>query len=318
MAHHATRGHVDSATAKCEYGLTDTDLKALFSWQERDGARVYRLEDVKITQLRKESLRNIAQVAEQWYDGTELSDHAKALAWLYGPSQLVSRKMDEAAARMLFDRFVAFEAAISDMPYVSGTIAARDAYCHLLDEGALEGLLIRCRAEKLAIALRKRGLCLRRDSHTCAQYVYGRRDDLDEVVDIMQEMEWLMRNTEYADVMHSRVEDRRQQLFVDKDVWLPQRQYEEYIRRNINFVDLSEDSKRIAVTAWLMSNDPTGLYPRLRRFTMGGAALPPHPPSDKRINDKRINESPSDMAVKCINDALPINDYQHQPVSWLP
>jgi hypothetical protein len=57
------------------------------------------------------------------------------------------------------------------------------------------------RYHRLSAALAERGLRLRGDSSVCKQYVNGARDDLDDVVDIMDEMRFYYERTAYPKLL---------------------------------------------------------------------------------------------------------------------
>ena len=66
-----------------------------------------------------------------------------------------------------------------------------------LETGELRHLRADLRQSRLRWALQEHGLTLRTDSDVCAQYVDGRRTDLEEVVRVMREMDFFFSETAY-------------------------------------------------------------------------------------------------------------------------
>lgn len=62
---------------------------------------------------------------------------------------------------------------------------------------------LKTRRAQLDARLREKGLAIRQDSTTCRDYIEKRRDDIDQVVAIMEEMHWFFTYTDYADIISS-------------------------------------------------------------------------------------------------------------------
>ena len=108
------------------------------------------------------------------------------------------------------------------------------------------------RKKEIVAELGKVGLLLRSDSRMCAEYIDGSRDDLQEIVKVMIEMNFLHKYTDYADIM-KRVVQRQYDEIADLG-WLPTDEYEMLVEQ-IDFHALSQSAQRMALKAFKGNRD---------------------------------------------------------------
>lgn len=82
-------------------------------------------------------------------------------------------------------------------------------HCYLEGKTEEQAVAAAARTKGLWDALRAKRLELRRNSRVCSDYLAGRRDDMAEVVNIMEEMDWYFKNTRYGRYMRRQHEDYR-------------------------------------------------------------------------------------------------------------
>jgi len=100
------------------------------------------------------------------------------------------------------------------------------------------------RKNKLTIKLHENGLELRNDSRVCDDYINGIRNNMDEVITIMLEMNFFIKKTQYKNIMNNLINDYKKTIrenygFLEYD------EYQELIDDQIH--KLSDKAKKIAI-----------------------------------------------------------------------
>ena len=119
---------------------------------------------------------------------------------------------------------------------------------YIKDGGNLDTITASIRREDaLKKALKERGLTLRSDSRLCSEYIESGEIELEEVVEIMAEMDWLFKNTDYKNIMENEM---------GKQLKIAEQQrydYGYYERQDINDIrdKASRLSKDNALKKWL-------------------------------------------------------------------
>ena len=100
------------------------------------------------------------------------------------------------------------------------------------------------RKEMLMQRLAERGLALRDDSAVCSDYISGKRNDIDEVVTTMMQMNYFFTRTKYKRIMNRLITEFKQEIR-DTYGYMPYDEYHELMEEEIP--RLSERAKRMAV-----------------------------------------------------------------------
>lgn len=140
---------------------------------------------------------------------------------------------------------------------------------------------IKLRTKELVEKLKLRGLVLRSDSVLCSNYISGSNEYLlDEVVDIMEQMEWFFTNTPYSTYSkqydNERYESRKSTWYDYEDRYYNNRYYDSDDSDDLDYLDYlesrekskqeynkrkSEYVKRKCLKEWI-SNGKKGIYPQ--------------------------------------------------------
>lgn len=88
------------------------------------------------------------------------------------------------------------------------------------------------RKKDLADALRQYNLNIRADSRLCTDYINGDNDDLNEVVSIMRDMDFLYKHTNYPTVFNKMMEREARELKDMYGYWQQREEYVHYVSEN--------------------------------------------------------------------------------------
>lgn len=97
---------------------------------------------------------------------------------------------------------------------------------------------------KLQNELQAVGLELRADSRLCAEYIEGTLDDMEYIIEVMKEMDYLHKHTKYRYILNDLIEDWKDDLRESLG-WLPQEEYQEYFDEELP--SLSHRAKGMAL-----------------------------------------------------------------------
>jgi hypothetical protein len=100
------------------------------------------------------------------------------------------------------------------------------------------------RRELLIEKLKEHNLTLRNDSVVCDDYINGLRDDIDEVVMIMVEMNYYMTKTNYKTIMNDLISDLKKDI-KNNYGYLHPNEYNKIIKDEIP--NLSAMAKKLAI-----------------------------------------------------------------------
>lgn len=109
------------------------------------------------------------------------------------------------------------------------------------------------RERMLSQKLKEKGLSLRNDSFVCKEYITGNRDDIDNVVTIMMQMQYFMTKTNYQNIMKNTIYRYKYQLIYE-DHHRDDENIEELVQKHIPV--LSEEAKFKALQDKNIENIP--------------------------------------------------------------
>lgn len=86
-----------------------------------------------------------------------------------------------------------------------------------IEEIVKKEILVKERTEKLKLRLKNIGLQLRSDSKTCEQYINSKREDIENVIEIAQEMDYLYNHTNYSNNLQKIINKNTQYIDDESD-----------------------------------------------------------------------------------------------------
>lgn len=184
-------------------------------------------------------------ICDQYIDGSikKIDDFVKKLEEHDNKMKLLrNRKID--LIEKLNEKDISYEENGAFTSYVNGHIDNIDQAVEIIYKKSQKKKMKEDRTKNLRNKLKVKGLELRSDSHVCKEYISGHRDDIDEVVTIMLEMQYFMRKTNYKSILNGLINNYKDTIRsmygrVDYD------EYNDLIQEEIPVLSL--EAKKLAV-----------------------------------------------------------------------
>lgn len=240
---------ITATDCKKYWYMNDADLLQLNVYNTRN--KLYR------TNIRLFYEREIKEYVLIKYGGSKkLAEHInkkkQRLAKLQQTKAKTKEKkheMIETRMKVLVERLSEKNLAMSDdhgtcERYITNQIDDIDYVIRILQDVKDRKRKVQERREILKAKLQEQNLNLRNDSRVCSDYIYGKRDDIDNVVLIMMEMNYFFSKTNYKNIMDRLMSDLKTEIresygYLDSD------EYHDMIESEIPL--LSDTAKRTAI-----------------------------------------------------------------------
>jgi len=199
----------------------------------------------KILQEKNMKMYSNLYICDQYIDGSikNTDDFVKKIEKYDNKMKMLkNRKLDLIKILnekdIIYDEYGAFE------NYINGYIDNIDEAVAIIYKNSQKKRKKEERTKNLRNKLKEKGLELQSDSHVCKEYISGNRDDIEDVVTIMLEMQYFVTKTNYKSILNGLInnyKDTIRSMYGHVDYY----EYNDIIHEKIP--SLSLKAKKIAV-----------------------------------------------------------------------
>lgn len=227
---------ITKRTAKDVYGLTDKEIDSLPFITTKNP--IFK----RAVEMRLFNLSDVREVSRKKFGTEQALEEYQQKKRVKAEKARQTRKQKKEAQKN--DRYTKVKEYLQNKGYSERAISSSSYLRDYINTGYDEYIECFEREEYLKELLHERGLELRDDSKLCESYIENGTPDEHKVVEIMEEMDFFFKHTDYQKFMNSIMNEEP----IDREM-------------KIDSIDASEEAKNKALSKWCKEKVKNGMCP---------------------------------------------------------